>query len=203
MTTPSTEEQHAARGRPRSAEADRAIMEATMKLLMAEGFSNLSIESVAAAAGVGKTTIYRRYSGKLELVIAAMSSFMMLGEVADTGSLRGDLLGFHSHTGHGFSLRLLAGAGSTFLGAVLSEKERNPELLATFRRLVTDRRRAQYRTVIDRAARRGEIDKSVDPDYVASVLFGSMIARTIAGMELTDKVIEQTVDNMLNGLLKR
>ena len=174
-----------------------------MKLLMEEGFSNLSIESVAAAAGVGKTTIYRRYSGKLELVIAAMSGSMMLGEVPDTGSLRGDLLGFHSHVYHGFSMQLFAGAGSTMLGAVLSEKERNPELLATFRRLVTDRRRAQYKTVIERAVQRGEIDGSVDSDDVASVLFGSMIARTVAGIELTDEVIERTVDNLLNGLLKR
>lgn len=203
MTGQTTEEHSSARGRPRSIEADRAIMEATMKLLMEQGFSNLSIESVAATAGVGKTTIYRRYPGKLELVIAAMSNYMMLGEVPDTGSLRGDLLAFHTHSYHGSSMQLFAGAGITMLGAVLSEKERNPELLSTFRRLVTDRRRAQYKTVVERAVKRGEIEKSVDSDYVASVLFGSMIARTVAGMVLTDEVIEQTVDNLLNGLLKR
>lgn len=174
-----------------------------MSLLTEEGFSNLSIEAIAAAAGVGKTTIYRRWSSKTELVIAAMSDFMQLDEVPDTGSLRGDLQAFHAHRGHGFSLRLLVGGGSTLLGTVLSEKERNPELIATFRRLVTDQRRGQIKTVVDRAAARGEITEGVDPDYVASVIFGSLLARTLAGMPISDEVIEQTVDHMLSGLLKR
>ena len=174
-----------------------------MKLLMESGFSNLSIEAVAAEAGVGKTTIYRRFAGKVELVIAAMSDFMHLDEVPDTGSLRNDLLGFHAHTGHGFSLRLLTGAGSTLLGTLLAEKEQNPALIETFRELVTERRRAQFRVVIERAIERGEIDAWVDPDYVALAIFGSMIGRTIAGMEVSDEVIEQTVDNLLNGILKR
>ncbi len=171
-----------------------------MKLLMEEGFSNLSIESVAAEAGVGKTTIYRRWSGKVELVIAAMSNFMHLDEVPDTGSLRDDLMAFHAHKKHGFSLRLITGGGSTLLGTVLSEKERNPELIETFRRLVTDRRREQFKLVADRAKSRGEIRDDVDPDYIASAVFGSLIARTLAGMEVSDRVIDQTIDNLIDGL---
>ncbi len=178
-------------------------MDATMKLMIEQGFSNLSIEAVAAEAGVGKTTIYRRWSGKTELVIAAMSNFMHLDEVPDTGSLRGDLLAFHAHSTHGFSLRLLAGGGSTLIGTVLSEKERNPELIETFRRLVTDRRRQQFKIVAERAIARGEISEDTDPDYMASVIFGSLVARTLAGMPVSDEVIEQTVDNLLNGVLKR
>jgi AcrR family transcriptional regulator len=178
-------------------------MEATMKLLMSEGFSSLSIESVAAAAGVGKTTIYRRYPGKLDLVLAAMTNFMMLGEVPDTGSLRGDLLSFHGHGAHGFSMQLLTGAGSTMIGAVLAEKERNPELIETFRRLVTDKRRAQYKTVIERAVVRGEIDESVNSDDVTTALFGSLIARAVAGIEINDEVVERSVDLVISGLLKR
>lgn len=174
-----------------------------MKLLMELGFSNLTIEAVAAEAGVGKTTIYRRWAGKTELVIAAMSNTMLLDEVPNTGSLRGDLRGFHEHQRHGFSLRLLAGGGSTLIGTVLSEKERNPELIDTFRRLVTDRRREQFKIVIDRARARGEIPNDTDPDYLAAAIFGSLVARTLAGMPISDEVIDQTVDYLLNGVLKR
>lgn len=174
-----------------------------MRMLMEQGFSDLSIEGVAAAAGVGKTTIYRRFPGKVDLVIAAMSKFMMLDSVPDTGSFRGDLLAFHAHPTHGFSLRLLSGGGSTLLGTLLAEKERNPELIQTFRKLVIDRRREQFRQVVAKAEQRGEIVTGVDPDYVASVMFGSLIARTIGGFDISDEVIEQTVDAMLAGLLKR
>lgn len=203
MTLKTDSQEPRGRGRPRSQEADRAITEATMKLLMEHGFSNLSIEAVAAEAGVGKTTIYRRWPGKTELVIAAMSNFMHLDEVPNTGSLLGDLRAFHAHKAHGFSLRLLTGGGSTLIGTVLSEKERNPELIETFRRLVTDRRREQFKLVVDRAKERGEINEDVDPDYIASVIFGSLIARTLAGMQVSDEVIEQTLENLLNGILKR
>jgi AcrR family transcriptional regulator len=191
------------RGRPRSPEADRAIMAATMKLLSERGFSGLSIEAVAAEAGVGKTTIYRRYASKTELVIDAMSNKMSLDDIPDTGSLRGDLLSLHSHSLHGQSLQLLAGGGSTLIGTVLAEKERHPELLDTFRRLVTDRRREQFKYVVARAKSRGEIDESFEADYLVPLVFGSILLRTIAGMEVNDRIIEKIVDIALNGVLKR
>lgn len=170
---------------------------------MERGFAALSIEAVAAKAGVGKTTIYRRYPGKLELVIASMSNFMHLDEAPDTGSFREDLLAFHSHKGHGFSLQFFSGPGSAIVGTVLSERETHPELLETFRRLVTDKRRKQFQQVVDRARARGEIGDDVECDYVASVIFGSMIARALSGMPVSNETIKQTIDNMINGLRKR
>jgi AcrR family transcriptional regulator len=192
-----------ARGRPRDPEADRAILEATMKLLMERGFSDLSIEAVAAEAGVGKTTIYRRHSGKTELVIAAMSSFKQLQHVPDTGSLRGDLIALHGYPGDTFSFRLLQGGGSTLIGTVLAEKERHPELLNAFRRQIANRRREQFRIVVERARERGEIREDVDPDYVAPMIFGSLLLRTIGGLEVSASVVEKTVDCLLNGLLRK
>jgi AcrR family transcriptional regulator len=174
-----------------------------MKLMLERGFSNLSIEAVAAEAGVGKTTIYRRYPGKIELVLDAMSSFMRLGEVPDTGSLRGDLMALHAHKAHETSLRMLAGPASTLIGTVLAEKERHPELLDTFRKLVADRRREQFRTIVERAKRRGEIAANVNGDDIGPLIFGSLLARTVAGLEITDEVITRTVDYLLNGVLKR
>ena len=66
----------AARGRPRSEVAHRAILDAARDLLIEEGFAGLRLEHVAARAGVGKATIYRRYRSKDELVTAAVAALV-------------------------------------------------------------------------------------------------------------------------------
>ena len=83
-----------ARGRPRSAVADQAIFEATRRLLDEAGYHGLTVEGVAAEAGVAKTTIYRRYANKALLVLDAMDQSARDAPVAlpDTGTFRGDLL---------------------------------------------------------------------------------------------------------------
>src|SRR5437764_7831052 len=79
-------------GRPRSEEADRAIVQATVDALVTEGYAGLSIEGVAARAGVGKATIYRRYASKAELLVEAVSERACIDDVLpDTGDLRADL----------------------------------------------------------------------------------------------------------------
>src|ERR1700736_6291349 len=83
----------AARGRPRSQEADRAILTAAVELLAERGLAAMSIEEVAARAGVGKATIYRRWSSKGLLALDAfVASFQEQQPLPDTGTLRGDLI---------------------------------------------------------------------------------------------------------------
>ena len=82
----------APRGRPRSEQADRAIMAAALELLAERGLAGMSIEEVAARAGVGKATIYRRWSSKGALALDAfLAEFEQQQPLPDTGSLRGDL----------------------------------------------------------------------------------------------------------------
>ena len=79
-------------GRPRSAEADEAILDATLELFADAGLEGLTVEGVAARAGVGKATVYRRYPGKLELVVASLkASADVEAPPPDTGAVRGDL----------------------------------------------------------------------------------------------------------------
>jgi len=65
---------HRAPGRPRSAQADRAIIDAIVDLLVNRGYREVTIEAVAARAGVAKTTIYRRWPSKAEMVVEAISA---------------------------------------------------------------------------------------------------------------------------------
>ena len=81
------------RGRPRSPEAHLAILTATLQLLGEQGFRGLTIEGVAERAGVGKTTIYRRWPSKTELVAEAIAQIRPPSAPPDSGSLEGDLGG--------------------------------------------------------------------------------------------------------------
>ena len=81
------------RGRPRSTEADEAILEAAIDAFVEQGWNGLTIEGVAARAGVGKATIYRRYQSRMDLLFAAVRKLAQERDpVPDTGTLRGDLL---------------------------------------------------------------------------------------------------------------
>src|SRR6185437_9862089 len=90
---PQSKEASAARrpGRPRSAEAHQAILEATMQALIDRGYAGMSMERVAEQAGVGKATIYRRWKGKSELVAEAIAALRIEQAPPDEGSLRADL----------------------------------------------------------------------------------------------------------------
>src|ERR1700734_4422967 len=79
------------RGRHLDASRDAALRDAALELLAEIGYDRLSIDAVAARAKASKMTIYRRWSGKAELVVDALSCLRKPGEVPDTGSLRGDL----------------------------------------------------------------------------------------------------------------
>src|SRR5580700_11505934 len=84
---------HSRRGRPRSEDADRAILAAATELLAERGLAGMSMEEVAARAGVGKATVYRRWRSRGALALDAfMAEFQALQPLPDTGTLRGDLL---------------------------------------------------------------------------------------------------------------
>src|SRR6185503_18596376 len=78
-------------GRPRSAESEQAILNATLRMLGAQGVAGTTIEGVAAEAGVGKTTIYRRWPTKTDLILAALTDIVPPGDPPDTGSMAGDM----------------------------------------------------------------------------------------------------------------
>ncbi|HET9493078.1 MAG TPA: TetR/AcrR family transcriptional regulator [Chloroflexia bacterium] len=187
-------------GRPRSPEADRAILATTLRLLVEQGYDAMSIESVAAAAGVGKTTIYRRYPNKRELVVAAVLSIADTIELPpDSGSVRADLLDvMHQafaifHNGIAFSM----------MGTLLVKERDDPELLDLFRRKVILPRMEIMGRVFRRAIDRGEVKADISVPLAVQMLSGSMFARHISGYPEDEEWLESVIDTLLLGTMVR
>lgn len=191
--TAGTSKTEGVRGRPRDPEADRAILQATIELLAEIGFSAMSIEGVAARSGVAKTTIYRRFDSKLELVLNAMNRSLAIDEIPYTGSLRGDIRAMMLERG---GMLILGGRGAAIIGTLLVERERNPKLLEPFRRLILEPRLRQLRHITERAIQRGEIRAEADYKFVGASLFGSIVVSTLTGEEIDEEAVERLIDNV-------
>ncbi len=185
-------------GRPRSEEVHQAILDATLALIVEVGFSALTVEGVASRAGVGKATIYRRWSSKLPLVIEAFGKLPGF-EPVDTGSLEQDLKQMLHRYVNVFN--------STPLGIVLpslaGERTHNPELASLFE-LVTRERRQPLTDALQRAVERGEIARDLDLDRAADLIVGPIaVALFFRGGRINPKLIDPTVELALNGLRPR
>jgi len=189
----------APRGRPRSAEADRAILAATADLLAERGLAAMSIEEVAARAGVGKTTIYRRWPSKGLLALDAfVISFRAEQPLPDTGSLRGDLLSAL----HAWVRATTQTAMGPMLTGLIAEAQNDPELRGAWRDRVLEPLRTQHRIMLDRAISRGEIPASVDRDVVLDLFFGAAEHRLLLGhLPMTGDFIADVVDTILGGIM--
>lgn len=186
------------RGRPRSAEADQAIIRATLKLLGEQGYARMSIEAVAAEAGVGKTTIYRRYESKADLASAAVARMVDAENLPDSGSTRDDLLELINRMQRKFR----EGNGMNMIGTLLVEEQHNPELLKLFRERVIGPRRSLLRIVMERGARRGEVRAGADFDSAIDALTGAYFARYLAGLTPDSGWSENIVDTAWRGIRK-
>jgi AcrR family transcriptional regulator len=191
-----TEQSTEQRGRPRSVEADRAILRETVRLLAEQGYSAMSVEGVAAAAGVSKATIYRRYKGKRELVVAAIAS--LIREVAilpDTGDVRTDLL-----TGMRETFQMFGQINAfSLIGTLLVQERQDPGLLALFREQVIMPRRAAVRELLERGVTHGKLRPDADLDAMMESIIGSVFARHLSGLPMDEAWMESIVDQALRG----
>lgn len=184
-------------GRPRDPETDRAILQATLSLLVDQGYAGMSVERVASEAGVGKATIYRRYASKEELAAAALGSLIdHLGAPPNTGSARMDMIVMLRQNHEA----LIRGPGFAMIGTLLVEERRNPELLEVFRRRVIHPRKNQALEILRRGVERGEIRPDAELEVVVQVMIGALYARHIIGVPESGNQIEDTVDTVWRGL---
>lgn len=184
------------RGRPRSHAADRAILETAIRQLQEDGYARMSIESIAAEAGVSKTTIYRRYQGKEDLASAAVARLTKVGDSPDSGDTRADLVKllriFHKRFG--------SGRGMSMIGTLLVEERHNPELMRLFRRRVILPRRAHLKSILERGAGRGEVRAYLNLDHAADCLTGAWFARYLAGSPASHSWAEEIVGLVWKGI---
>jgi AcrR family transcriptional regulator len=187
------------RGRPRSPEVNKRILGATMKVMGRSGYAGMSIEEVAAEAGVSRPTIYLRYPGKAELATAALASYRDRGRPAETGDTRADLVARLRHFRRGVERPF----GMAMIGSVLAEEHATPELLLLFRERVVEPRRDELREVLEHARGRGELKEGADTEAALNMLVGSYYAQYLAGKPFPNGWPEAVVDTVLEGLNER
>ena len=192
--------EHPRPGRPRDPQTDQAILGAALKLLTDRGYAGMSVEAVASQAGVGKTTIYRRYSSKEELVAAALGALRDdLGPLPDTGDIRSDIVEMILQ----MRRAVRRGPGFGMIGALLVEESRSPELLELLRQRLLRPRRDEAIMVLQRGVERGEVRADVDLDVAVQAMVGAVFMRHIFGVPESRRRIEETVDTVWNGLAAR
>jgi AcrR family transcriptional regulator len=170
-------------GRPRSEAARRAILIAALELVAEVGYARLTIEGIAARAGVGKQTIYRWWPTKGDILLEAAAVKAELHvPVTDHGSYEADLRAFLKAS---YKLANHPQLGD-LLRAIIAEAQINPEFGARFRADFLQRRRDALAVITDRALERGDLPDRPDPVTIADIVFGTIWYRVTATRQPLD-----------------
>ncbi|MFI0355947.1 TetR/AcrR family transcriptional regulator [Actinomadura sp. 9N407] len=151
---------------------DHKILQTARELIDEVGYPALTVDQVAARAGVGKAAIYRRYASKAEMAFAATMHEQESPPLADTGSLHGDLLALVRT----FHVRMDTPAARHLAPALMSELAVNPELDTRFQDTFLAEEQTAFAEIIERATARGELAGPVDPAMAHLLLLGSLAA---------------------------
>lgn len=187
-------------GRPRSVQSQQAILDATLALLATEGFEAMSIEAIAARAGVGKKTIYRWWSSKEALVIDAIKNVQqMKNPVIDTGSLRDDLIALFRNTFQTWSSPDARGLLIELVGLMTT----HPEVFQAYYDQVFASRLQQAIQVIQRAQAQGDVRQDLDATEILSLLAGPIWSHLLFNMNTALSApirYERLIDATLQGI---
>jgi AcrR family transcriptional regulator len=193
---PGTAESVRRPGRPRSEAAEQAIIEATLDLFAEQGFEGVCVELVAARAGVGKATIYRRWPNKEELLLAALGSLKSPYPEPEGISVREDLLAI---------IEVMCAdkadpRKSRRYALLLGEGEKYPRLMARYKAEVVEPRREMVRSVIRRGIETGELRPDTDVEIAMLTVTGAIMAqeKSAAGT-LNREFAVRLVDGLLRG----
>lgn len=182
-------------GRPRDPKLDSAILAATLELLASEGYDGLTIEAVAAMAGVGKASVYRRFSNKEELVVEAVASLSEQPEWRDGMGVRDELVALLETIRRKNDSSI---SGKIF-PRLLSAGIENPMLLQRYREQVLDPRRQRFLDVMERGIAEGMIRPDVDPGHAVDLVVGPMVYRNLIrhdpppGPDLAARIVDDVL----------
>ena len=153
-------------------EADRLILEAAKRLLREQGYDRLTMDAVASQAGVARTTVYRRYRDKAELVSAAIDTLRDPAKRPNTGDAHRDLIAHLDNMRRNFDMALA--------GTLLMEEPHNPRLIALFRERMVQPRRQIIHDTIDAGIARGQIRPDLDVEAIIDYLLGALFAAVLS-----------------------
>jgi AcrR family transcriptional regulator len=184
---------------PRGDEFVQIVLETTLLHLAEVGFERLSIPQIAQITGVNKTSIYRRWPTKIELVRDTFSVAMQHAEhVPDTGALRSDLI----ELAQGLATFMQSPLGTAILRIMMAEGS-NPELRALAQNTYQKGRKQGPFLVLQRAIARGELKTEVDPSMVLFTVAGAIIHRVFVEHGVADNAyLSKVVDLILLGAIK-
>jgi AcrR family transcriptional regulator len=160
-------------GRPRSERAEQAIIDAALEAFAECGVEGVRCEDVAARAGVGKATLYRRWPGKEDLLIAALAALKSPLPTPRGESVRDDLIAM---------LEVMASDSddpryARQFALLHGEGERYPRLIARYKETVVEPRRETVRQVIRRGIETGELRGDTDVEIAMLTLTGAVMSR--------------------------
>ena len=188
------------RGRPRSEEAEEAILAATIQLLSEKSLRDISMEEIARKAGVGKATIYKWWPSK---ACVALNAFLrktnQMVPTPDTGSVRRDILEQLRSV-----MVFYKSPAGRILGQFVAESQVDKEFASLFRKRFLKPRREATGVVFDRGVERGEIDQNINRELVLDLIYGPAIYRMIVGhAPLEEKLADEIVSILFGGLDNR
>jgi AcrR family transcriptional regulator len=185
-------------GRPRDSRLDHAILNATRELVTTGSYAELSMESVAARAGVGKKTLYRRWSSKAPLVAdAVLEAYGRSGSfpVAQTGVVRADLRAWlNEHAEF-----LAEPSNAALVRALVAAAAARPVDGEDLYRQLSAPQLAGLTTRLRRAVEDGELRTGADVDAVAQALVGTLLFHALA-RPVNTAGFDGLVDALLDGV---
>ena len=152
-------------------EADRLILETAKRLLRERGYDRLTMDGVAREAGVARTTVYRRYGDKADLVSAAIDTLRDPSKRPHSGDARRDLIAHVENMRRNFDMSLA--------GTLLMEEPHNPRLLDLFRERMVLPRRGIITDTIVAGIERGQLRADLDVERVIDLLMGALPAAVL------------------------
>lgn len=186
-------------GRPRDARVDQAVLAAAGEVLAESGLAGFTVDAVAARAGVGRATIYRRWPTRSHLLLE--TAVLAAPEIphADTGSLRGDVVVIIK----GLRDKFHGTQAGRLLPSVLAEAAVNPEMREAMSGFVLERREPS-KAALRRAVDRGELPPDTDLELLLDLLGGPIFVRSLfTQLPVDDQLIEHWVDIVLAGARTR
>jgi AcrR family transcriptional regulator len=169
-----------------------------LELLAELGYDRMTMDAIAARAHASKATIYRRWPDKPALVAAALDALDadVVAEIADTGSLRGDLLAALHASEDQADEHYLA-----IMGALLPAARHHPDLAQALRAHVADDELSAFATIVQRAIARGDLPAHADSELVHHVAEAMLSRRLFLGEPLDDPFLADLIERVLLPLL--